>query len=55
MSRWLLTASAAAARLPMATEASTVTGPTLSVSTQSDPMTATRPKKMKTVSSPNGV
>jgi hypothetical protein len=55
MSRWLLTASAAAARPPMAAEASRLTAPTLPVSTQSVPITATRPKKTNTVSSPKGV
>jgi hypothetical protein len=55
MSRWLLTASAAAASEPMATEASTLTAPTLPVSTQSVPITATSPKNTNTVSSPKGV
>ena len=44
MSRWLLTASAAAASAPMAIEASTLTAPMSPVSTQSVPITATRPK-----------
>ena len=55
MSRWLFTASAAAARLPMATEASALTAPTPPVSTQSVPVTATRPKNRNTVNSPKGV
>jgi len=54
MSRWLFTASAAAASPPMAIEASTLTSPTLPVSTQSAPITATRPKNTNTVSSPKG-
>jgi hypothetical protein len=54
-SRWLLTTRAAAARQPMATAARALTAPTLPVSTQSVPSTATSPKKMNTVNSPKGV
>ena len=55
MSRWLLTASAAAASAPMATEASMLTLSIRPVSTQSVPITATRPKNTNTVNSPKGV
>jgi hypothetical protein len=55
MSRWLFTASAAAASAPTAAAAITVGMPTSPVSTQSAPITATRPKNKNTVSSPNGV
>jgi hypothetical protein len=46
---------AAAARLPSASAASTLSASKPPVSSHSVPSTATRPKKISTVSSPSGV